>query len=146
MKSAGDPASAESEIGRIADRLRHELMYMAPLDGEDDRSRGLQPLPGRYEAERYSAISAERPYVSRPGKVGRLRGSLLMPLKAILRRLMRWYVEPPLIDQRAFNAAVLQLIDESHARASAEHERLRTQVAALERRIEELAESPGVDR
>jgi hypothetical protein len=146
MKGAGEPGSAEAEIGRIAGRLRQELRYTASLDSGDDRSRKLQPLPGRYEAERYSAISAERPYVSRAGAIGRLRGALLVPLKAVLRRLMRWYVEPPLVDQRAFNVAVLRLIDESHARASAELEQLRAQVAALERRIEDLTEGRGVDR
>jgi hypothetical protein len=33
-------------------------------------------------------------------------------VKGVLRRLMRWYVEPALADQRAFNDAVLKLIDD----------------------------------
>ena len=34
------------------------------------------------------------------------------PLKLFLRRFMRWYVEPAFADQRAFNDAVLKLIDD----------------------------------
>ena len=33
-----------------------------------------------------------------------VRGGLGTPLKAILRKLMRWYVEPLAYDQRSFNA------------------------------------------
>ena len=33
-------------------------------------------------------------------------------IKRFLRRLMRWYVEPAFADQRAFNDAVLKLIDD----------------------------------
>ena len=68
---------------------------------------GLNEVHGRTfgehrdQAERLWPISAERPIV---GKVG--------PLKAFLRRLMRWYVEPAFADQRAFNDAVLKLIDD----------------------------------
>ena len=34
------------------------------------------------------------------------------PVKAVLRKLMRWYVEPLAYDQRSFNAATLRLIDD----------------------------------
>jgi hypothetical protein len=34
------------------------------------------------------------------------------PVKLFLRRFMRWYVEPPFADQRAFNNATLKLIDD----------------------------------
>jgi hypothetical protein len=37
-------------------------------------------------------------------------------VKAVLRKLMRWYVEPLAYDQRSFNAAVLRLIDDLDAR------------------------------
>ena len=39
-------------------------------------------------------------------------------MKLLLRRLMRWYVEPALADQRAFNDAVLKLIDDLDERIS----------------------------
>ena len=48
-----------------------------------------------------SPDDAERPIVGKGG-----------PLKSMLRRLMRWYVEPGFADQRAFNDAVLKLIDD----------------------------------
>jgi hypothetical protein len=48
--------------------------------------------------------------------LARARGVALRPLKALLRSMMRWYVEPPLADQRRFNAAVLELLDELNAR------------------------------
>src|SRR5213079_3392373 len=37
---------------------------------------------------------------------------LLYPVKKVLRRLMRFYVEPFAADQRAFNDAALKLVDE----------------------------------
>ncbi len=58
-------------------------------------------LSVRDQAERLWPISAERPIVGKGG-----------PLKSLLRRLMRWYVEPAFADQRAFNDAVLKLIDD----------------------------------
>ena len=58
-------------------------------------------LTVRDQAERLWPISAERPIVGKGG-----------PLKSVLRRLMRWYVEPAFADQRAFNDAVLKLIDD----------------------------------
>ena len=58
-------------------------------------------LSARDQAERLWAISAERPIA---GKVG--------PVKLFTRRFMRWYVEPAFADQRAFNDAVLKLIDD----------------------------------
>ncbi|MBA2641392.1 MAG: hypothetical protein H0U82_00530 [Actinobacteria bacterium] len=33
-------------------------------------------------------------------------------MKAVLRKLMRWYVEPVAYDQRSFNAAALRLVDD----------------------------------
>ena len=39
-------------------------------------------------------------------------------MKLFLRRLMRWYVEPAIADQRAFNDATLKLIDDLDERVS----------------------------
>jgi hypothetical protein len=58
-----------------------------------------------------------------------MRGGLGTPVKAVLRKLMRWYVEPLAYDQRSFNAAALRLIDdlqEQVERLEAELEQLRT--------------------
>ncbi|HEY7019051.1 MAG TPA: methionine biosynthesis protein MetW, partial [Gaiellaceae bacterium] len=65
----------------------------------------------RREAERLWAVSAERPYLERPGRLGHVRGLALRPVKSTLRRLMRWYVEPLANEQRRFNAVALHLLD-----------------------------------
>jgi hypothetical protein len=69
----------------------------------------------RDEAERLWPVSADRSLRLRPG----LRGGLGTPVKAVLRKLMRWYVEPLAYDQRSFNAAALRLIDDLEARVAA---------------------------
>ena len=101
----------EDEVAAIFERLRREVTSAAPepvaAEGSIDVWRSA-----RDEAERTWPVTAERPYTNRPGAVGRIRGSLLTPLKGVLRRLMRWYVEPLAFDQKAFNASVLRLIDD----------------------------------
>ena len=77
--------------------------------GADDRS------AARAEAERLWPVSADRGLRLRPG----VRGGLSTPAKAVLRKLMRWYVEPLAYDQRSFNAAALRLIDDLEARVAA---------------------------
>jgi len=62
----------------------------------------------RAEAERLWPVSADRALRLRPG----VRGGIGTPVKAVLRKLMRWYVEPLAYDQRSFNAAALRLIDD----------------------------------
>ena len=68
----------------------------------------------RAEAERLWPVSADRPLRLRPG----FRGGLGTPVKAVLRKLMRWYVEPLAYDQRSFNAAALRLVDDLEARVA----------------------------
>ena len=86
-------------------RLKEEIRAAGP------RGDAITPaqvrLSVRDQAERLWAVSAERPLV---GKAG--------PVKLLLRRLMRWYVEPAMADQRAFNNAVLKLIDDLDERIS----------------------------
>jgi uncharacterized protein YlxW (UPF0749 family) len=48
-------------------------------------------------------------------------------VKAVLRKLMRWYVEPLAYDQRSFNAALLRLVDD-----------LQEQVDRLQAEVREL--------
>jgi len=62
----------------------------------------------RAEAERLWPVSADRSLRLRPG----VRGGIGTPVKVVLRKLMRWYVEPLAYDQRSFNAAALRLIDD----------------------------------
>lgn len=77
----------------------------------------------RAEAERLWAVSADRPLRLRPG----WRGGLGTPVKAVLRKLMRWYVEPLAYDQRSFNAAALRLIDDLQEQV----DRLQAELTAL---------------
>jgi hypothetical protein len=87
------------DVAALFARLKEELRAAGP------RADGVPPvqvrLSVRDQAERLWPISAERPIVGKGG-----------PVKAVLRRLMRWYVEPAIADQRAFNDAVLKLIDD----------------------------------
>ena len=89
----------ETDVAALFERLKEEIRAAGP------RGDGVTPaqvrLSVRDQAERLWAVSAERPLV---GKAG--------PVKLVLRRLMRWYVEPAFADQRAFNDAVLKLVDD----------------------------------
>jgi hypothetical protein len=101
------------EIQAIVLRLEHELGAANPPaeSGLVVGSTALD-LPSRRELDRLWNVSAERGYASRPGTLGRVRGAVLLPFKWVLRRLMRWYVEPMASDQRAFNLAVVRTLDE----------------------------------
>ena len=99
----------EAEFEAILTRLRAEVERW---DTESAADTGGDAYPGRRrEAESLWAVSAERPFLSRPGAWGQARGLALRPAKSVLRKLMRWYVEPLAADQRRFNAAVLRLAD-----------------------------------
>jgi hypothetical protein len=76
-------------------------------------------------------VSADRSLRLRPG----VRGGVGTPVKGVLRKLMRWYVEPLAYDQRSFNAAVLRLVDDVDGRL----DRLERELAALRA---ERAKSP----
>jgi hypothetical protein len=136
------PGDDEREIAAIFGRLKDEVRGgsegdpAAITDGSTPR-RG--PLPGRAAAERAWAVTAERPFEHRPTAMGRVRGLVLVPVKAVLRKLMRWYVEPLAGHQRTFNRAVLTLVDDLT-------ERTNDDVARLERRIEALEQRLASDR
>ncbi len=68
-------------------------------------------------------MSADRSLRLRPG----VRGGIGTPVKAVLRKAMRWYVEPLAHDQRSFNAAALRLIDDLQEQV----DRLEAEVTAL---------------
>ena len=59
-------------------------------------------------AERFWAVSADKPLERRPGAKGRLAHAA----KRVLRKLMRWYIEPALAEQRIVNDALLRLVDD----------------------------------
>jgi hypothetical protein len=128
--ASGGSLFDQAELQAIIDRLRREVQQTQSGAVDDaDRSAAGQ-LRTRRELDRTWAVTAERPYLYRPGLWGRIRGAVLIPPKAVLRRLMRWYVEPFAMDQRAFNGGVLRLTDELAGRLV----RLERKVASLEER------------
>ena len=59
-------------------------------------------------AERFWPVSADKPLERRPG----LKGWAAFQVKRVLRKCMRWYVEPALAEQRIVNDALLRLVDD----------------------------------
>lgn len=120
---AGISPTPEVDVPALYARLRDEVArsgaapYATHVDGP------LERRAARDAAERLWPVSADRGLRLRPG----VRGGLGTPVKAILRKLMRWYVEPLAYDQRAYNAAVLRLLDD-----------LQEQVDRLEAEVREL--------
>src|ERR1051325_9758285 len=92
----------------------------------------------RGEVARFWAVTADRPFLYKPGAWGRLRGLLLVPLKKVLRKLMRWYVEPAFAQQRNFNSRVLQALDELSERVDAVAGELDATVDAANHRIDPI--------
>ena len=125
--SAGEAENGESpgdsvDVDELFQRLREEVRRSgsdpggaAPREGDREAARA--------EAERLWPVSADRSLRLRPG----VRGGVGTPVKGVLRKLMRWYVEPLAYDQRSFNAASLRLIDD-----------LQQQVEQLEAEVEAL--------
>jgi hypothetical protein len=62
----------------------------------------------RAAADRLWPVSADRHVGGRAG----VAGVLYRPVKLVLRKLVRWYVEPVFADQRAYNDALLRLVDD----------------------------------
>jgi hypothetical protein len=101
--SAGISVDVDELFRALRDEVRKSGADPGASSGSDDERRAA-----RAEAERLWPVSADRSLRLRPG----IRGGLGTPVKAVLRKLMRWYVEPLAYDQRSFNAAALRLIDD----------------------------------
>lgn len=117
-ESAGVSVDVEELFQRLREEVRRSGSDPGGVHGSPDERR-----VARAEAERLWPVSADRSLRLRPG----LRGGLASPVKAVLRKLMRWYVEPLAYDQRSFNAALLRLVDD-----------LQEQVDRLEAELREL--------
>ena len=102
-ESAGDSVDVEALFQRLREEVRRSGSDPGAAPGSEDERR-----VARAEAERLWPVSADRSLRLRPG----VRGGVGTPVKAVLRKLMRWYVEPVAYDQRSFNAATLRLIDD----------------------------------
>jgi SAM-dependent methyltransferase len=124
---AGISSPEEIDVVALFDRLREELRRGAV--GED--SRAAEYASARALAERFWPVTAEHP------AGGGLKGAV----KRVLRKLMRWYVEPLAADQRVFNDSLLKLVDALSERAdesAAGRERAERLVRELEERLARL--------
>ena len=109
------------DVAALLERLREEVRRSGADPGGGSGPSDRRAL--RDEAERLWPVSADRSLRLRPG----VRGGLGTPVKAVMRKLMRWYVEPVAYDQRSFNAVTLRLIDDLDERLS----RIETELSAL---------------
>ena len=128
-ESAGNSEDAPVDVEELIQRLREEVRRSGSDPGSGPSGGGTDEdrRAARAEAERLWPVSADRSLRLRPG----FRGGLGTPVKAVLRKLMRWYVEPLAYDQRSFNAAALRLIDD-----------LQQQVDRLEAEVDALRSEP----
>ncbi|MHB8469188.1 MAG: hypothetical protein ACYDCH_05470 [Gaiellaceae bacterium] len=91
----------EAERPADVDRVYEELKRAIDRGSRDvSMTRGL--------AERFWAVSADKPLEQRTGG----RGRLAFHAKRVLRKAMRWYVEPAFAQQRIVNDALLRLVDD----------------------------------
>ena len=116
--SAGTSVDVEELFRQLREEVRRSGSDPGAASGDPDERRAAHA-----EAERLWPVSADRALRLRPG----VRGGLATPVKGVLRKLMRWYVEPLAYDQRSFNAAALRLLDD-----------LQEQVYRLEAELEQL--------
>jgi hypothetical protein len=121
-ESAGISVDVEELYRNLRDEVRRSGSEPGGAPGESTGS-VEERRAARAQAERLWPVSADRSLRLRPG----VRGGIGTPVKVVLRKLMRWYVEPLAYDQRSFNAAALRLIDD-----------LQEQVDRLENEIETL--------
>ena len=99
----GISSSEAVDVEALFARLKDELVRGG---GDDETPAARRRPPPRPRAAR---LGGERgAFLPPPG-----RGSRVAPL----RKLMRWYVEPLAAEQRAFNDAVLKLIDDLYETA-----------------------------
>src|SRR5437867_1559805 len=119
---AGISSPEEIDVAALFERLSEELRRGAGAGV----SPGAEFASTRALAERFWPVSAER-------EAG---GGFNGFAKRLLRKLMRWYVEPLAADQRVFNDSVLKLVDALSERADASAA-AREQAERLVRELEE---------
>jgi len=119
---AGGEAVAPVDVAVLFASLREEVRRYG-ADPGGGTGAPVERRAARDEAERLWPVSADRSLRLRPG----VRGGIGSPVKAVLRKAMRWYVEPLAYDQRSFNAAALRLIDDLQGQV----DRLEHEVSSL---------------
>src|SRR5204862_6482341 len=121
---AGISAPDDLDVADLFEQLREELRRGAGTGG----GAGSEFAATRALAERFWPVTAEREAGGGPKGLA----------KRILRKLMRWYVEPLAADQRVYNSAVLKVVDALSERAdtaAASNERARQLLRELEERL-----------
>ena len=125
------------DVAALYEQLKAEVRgSAAALDAGIPADRRVR-LAARAQAERLWPVSTDRSLVFRPG----VRGAVARPVKQMLRKLMRWYVEPLAVDQKGYNEALLKLVDdisEALDRSAANGEQATRLVAELEERLTRL--------
>jgi O-antigen chain-terminating methyltransferase len=122
---AGTSAPDDLDVADLFERLREELRRGA---GSGGGAGGSEFAATRALAERFWPVTAEREAGGGPKGL----------LKRMLRKLMRWYVEPLAADQRVYNSSVLKLVDALSERADAaagSNERAQQLLRELEERL-----------
>ncbi|HLY94615.1 MAG TPA: hypothetical protein VKP14_07195 [Gaiellaceae bacterium] len=93
----GPELERPADVDRVYEELKRAI---------DRGTRDLVTVRGL--AERFWPVSADKPLERRAGA----KGWAAFQTKRLLRKLMRWYVEPALAEQRIVNDALLRLIDD----------------------------------
>jgi hypothetical protein len=113
---------SEHEVDLIVARLEGELRRSGAVTNEGGQ-RGAA-WGARARAEQFAHVTLDRPLLYKPGPWGRIRGTLLAPIKLVLRKLIRWYVEPAFAQQRDFNASILGALEQLSERVDTLAEQL----------------------
>lgn len=121
-ETAGNSSPNDVDVAALFLQLQEEVSRTGPRRAGGDAPSTVR-VNARAAVERLWRVTADRPAAGRSGAAG----TAMKPVKYVVRRLARWYVEPVFADQRAYNHAALKLIDD-----------LQTQVEALQARIAEL--------
>jgi SAM-dependent methyltransferase len=126
--SAPDDIDVADLFERLRDELRQGVGGGGPAAADFAATRAL--------AERFWPVSAEREAGGGPKGL----------VKRVLRKLMRWYVEPLAADQRLYNNALLKLVDSLSERAddaAASRERAERLLRELEERLTRVERRGG---
>jgi O-antigen chain-terminating methyltransferase len=129
---AGISAPDDLDVADLFEQLHAELRRGAVAGG----GAGSEFAATRALAERFWPVTAEREAGGGPKGL----------VKRILRKLMRWYVEPLAADQRVYNSSLLKLVDALSERAdisAAANERAQQLLRELEERLTRVERRGG---